>query len=70
MNRGDTSTETHHHLKGRISLATVKSWCQMIRQSASIGTLAGPRGVRALKRIYKKLKTACAENRRRQLVNF
>ena len=40
--KGDTSTETHHHLNGGISLATIKSWCQMIRQSASIGTLAGP----------------------------
>ena len=34
--KGDTSTEIHRHLNSGISLATIKNWCQMIRQSGSI----------------------------------
>ena len=60
--KGDTPTESI----GGISLTTIKSWCQMNRQSASIqllGARAGPRIVRILKRIYKQLKTVYIENR-------
>ena len=58
--KDDTPTEIYRHLNRRISLATIKRWCQMVRQSDSIhllGTHAAPRIVRALKRISKKLKT-------------
>ena len=58
--KGDTPTEIHRHFNGGISLSTIKSWCQTIRQSYSIhllGTRAAPWTVRALKRIYKKLTT-------------
>ena len=42
--KGDTqTTEIHHDLNGRISLATIKRWWQMIRQSGSI-QLLGTRG--------------------------
>ena len=47
-------TETHRDSNGRITLATIKKWCQMICQSDSIhlrGTRAAPRIVRALRRI-------------------
>ena len=43
---GDTTTVIHRHLNGEISLLSIKSWRQMIRQSASIqllDTRAGPR---------------------------
>ena len=69
----DTPTEVHRHFNDGISLLTTKSWCQMIRHSDSIQLLATrttPRRVRALKTIYKKLKTVCTENRRYQLENF
>ena len=65
--KGDTPTEVHCYLNGGIGLATIKKWCQMIRHSDSIqllGTRTAPRIGRALKRMYKKLKTVCAENRR------
>ena len=71
--KGDTLTKIHRHLNGRINLATIKSWCQMIRQSGSVqllGTHVVPQIVRALKRISKKLKSVCAENRRYQLESF
>ena len=64
--QGDTSIEIYRHSDSGISLASVKTRCQMIRQSGPIhllGTRAAPL-VRALKRIYKNLKTICAENRR------
>ena len=64
--KGDTRTEIHRHLNGRISLPTIKRWCQIIRQSDSIqllGTRAGPQIVRTLKRIYKKSKTVCVGNK-------
>ena len=70
---GDTPTDIPHDLNGGISLATIKRWYQMIYQSGSIqllGTRDGPRIVRALTRIYEKLKTVGAENRKYQLVNF
>ena len=63
----------HRNLNDRISLAVIKSGCQIIRQSDSIqllGTRDGPRIVRALKRISKHLKVIFAENRRHQLENF
>ena len=66
----DTPTEIYRHLNGGISLATIKRWYQMIRQSVSIrllGIRAPPRIVKTLKRIDKKLKTTCAENRRYQV---
>ena len=71
--KGDTPTEIHHHLNGGISLAAIKSGCQIIRQSDSIqllGTHGGPRIVMVLKRISKYLKVIFAENRRHQLENF
>ena len=42
--KDDTPTEIHRDLIDGICLATIKSWCQMIRQSGSIqllGTRAG-----------------------------
>ena len=57
--QGDSPTEPHRHLNGGISLAAIKSWCQMIYQSGCIhllGTLAAPRIVRILKGIYKSKK--------------
>ena len=71
--KGDTPTEIHRHLNGDISLVAVKRWCQMIRQFDSthlLGTCVTSWIVRALKRIHKKLKIICAENRRYQLENF
>ena len=68
--KGDTPTEIYRYLNGGISLATIKSWCQMIRLSGSIqllGTRTDTRIAKALKRIYKKLKTVYTENRRYQL---
>ena len=61
------------NLNNGISLATIKIWCQVIRQSGSIqllGTHDGPQIVKVLKRIYKKLKIICTENRRYQFENF
>ena len=67
-------TEIHHRLNGGISLTTIKRWCQTIRQSDSIqlllGTRASPQIVRALKRISRKAKTVCTQNRRYQLENL
>ena len=71
--KSDTPTEVHRHLNGGISLATIKKCCQMIRQSGSVqllGTRAVPRIARALKRLSKKLKTVCTENKRCQFENF
>ena len=68
-----TSTETHCHLNGGISLSKIKGWCQMIHRSGSIhllGTRADPRIVGALERISRNLKTVYAENRKYQLENF
>ena len=71
--KGDTATEIRCPLNSEISLATNKSWCQMICQSGSIqllGARAAPQMIRALKKIYKKLKIACAESRKDQLENL
>ena len=71
--KGDIPTKIHRHLNGAISLTTIKIWCQMIRQSDSIhllDTCVVQRIIRALKRIYKKLKTVCTEHRRYHLENF
>ena len=65
--KDDTPTEVRSPLNSEISLAIIKSWCQMIYQSGSIqllGAHAASRIVRALKKISKKLKTVWAENRR------
>ena len=54
--KGDTSTEIHRDLNGGISLATIKSWCHMIRQSGSIQlpcTHGGPQIVRTKENIQK-----------------
>ena len=48
---GDIPTQIYRHFNGGISLATIKIWYQMTRQSNPIqllGTLAAPRTVRAL----------------------
>ena len=48
---GDTPAQIHRHFSGGISLATIKIWYQMTRQSNPIqllGTLAAPRIVRTL----------------------
>ena len=37
--KGDTPTEIHRDLNGGVSLAAIKSWCPMIRQSGSIQLL-------------------------------
>ena len=67
-------TEIHRHLEGGISLVTIKRWCQIIRQSDSIqlilGTRASLRIAKALKRISRKAKTGCAQNRRYQFENL
>ena len=34
--KGDTQTEIHRHLNSGISLAMIKSWCQIIPQADSI----------------------------------
>ena len=71
--KDNTLTEIHRHLNDEISLATIKSWCQLIRQSGSIqllGTRVASRIDRILKRISKKLKIVCAKNRRYHLENF
>ena len=70
---GDTPTEIHRRLNGRISLASIKRWYQTIRQSDSIrllDTSAAVSIVRVLKSTYKELKTVCTENRRCQLEHF
>ena len=66
------STEIHHHLNDRISLATSKSWCQMIHYFGSIRLLSARPAlwiVRTLKRIYKKSEIVYIENRRYHLEN-
>ena len=71
--KGDNPTEIHRHLNGEISLTTIKRWCQMICQSDCIhllGTHGDSRIVTALKRIDKRLKIVCMENRKYQLEKF
>ena len=67
--KGDTPSEIHRDSKDRISLATTKRWCRWFINQL-LGTRAVPPIVRALKRIYKNLKTVCTENRRYQPENF
>jgi len=45
----DTPTKIFHDLNGGIGLATIKRWCQMIRQTGSI-TLSSPPGCPSLAR--------------------
>ena len=68
--KGDTPTEIHLHLNDGIILETIKSWYEMTRQSATRNTCYSTDSLRTLKRISKKLKIVCTEDRRYQLESF
>ena len=53
--KDDTPTELYRHLNGGISLATIKTWCQMIRQSATRDTCYSMDSQDTKENIHKKL---------------
>jgi transposase len=65
---GDTPTEIYRDLNIGISLATIKRWCQMIRQSGSI-QLRTPPGCPRLARTKQNIQKGKKRLRRKKRIS-